>query len=335
ITVTTAAPIPVLELISPAGGLIFGTKPGEASEIKEVEAYTENITEDIKATISAPFEISLNKEDWARELMLDRKGESFYVRISATASAGTHTGTLSLSTATIDGDEVDVTGTVALPRVFFETFEAGEIGGYYNKSMACTATTWKMNNVGIWGDTSDRHNETRAVRFKKSTSSITMDKDKIEGTSSLSFYAALFGGDSDATIEVSYSINQGTNWVVLGTNNITNTTLQQINYNINVPQPVRIKIEQKSGKRINIDDIAMSDYHATGIATTEVSTWDAYSRQGKLVLEMSEAELVKVYSANAVEMYQQKVPQGIAEVSLPKGMYIVVCGEQSKKVIIK
>ncbi|MEG1685948.1 MAG: hypothetical protein RR319_08425, partial [Bacteroides sp.] len=157
----------------------------------------------------------------------------------------------------------------------------------------------------------------------------------IEGTSSLSFYAALFGGDSDATIEVSYSINQGTNWVVLGTNNITNTTLQQINYNINVPQPVRIKIEQKSGKRINIDDIAMSDYHATGIATTEVSTWDAYSRQGKLVLEMSEAELVKVYSANAVEMYQQKVPQGIAEVSLPKGMYIVVCGEQSKKVIIK
>ncbi|MEG1685809.1 MAG: endonuclease, partial [Bacteroides sp.] len=117
ITVTTAAPIPVLELISPAGGLIFGTKPGEASEIKEVEAYTENITEDIKATISAPFEISLNKEDWARELMLDRKGESFYVRISATASAGTHTGTLSLSTATIDGDEVDVTGTVALPRV--------------------------------------------------------------------------------------------------------------------------------------------------------------------------------------------------------------------------
>ena len=99
--------------------------------------------------------------------------------------------------------------------------------------------------------------------------------------------------------------------------------------------PVRIKIEQTEGKRVNIDDIAMSDYIPSNITSNETSGWDAYCRQGKLIIETNKEELVTVYSADAVTMYQDEVVSGTTTVDLPQGMYIVVCGDNAKKVVIK
>ena len=45
--------------------------------------------------------------------------------------------------------------------------------------------------------------------------------------------------------------------------------------------------------------------------------------------------MVTVYSADAVTMYQDEVVSGTTTVDLPQGMYIVVCGDNAKKVVIK
>lgn len=340
IDVKTLAPVPVLSLILPEEGLLFSTVPGTASAMKEVEVYTEYIKEDVIVNVDAPFEISSDKAVWAQTLTLDAAGESFYIRLSASASAGTHVGTLSLETSTIDGDEVDVQGTANLPIVFLEDFEASSLNNAYpSTTIKGTMCDWISVDAGVCNRTVDLFRGTRSICFgKTSTSSITMNEDKQGGASTLSFYVALYNGDTDATIEVSYSTKQGAtgSWVKLGSEVITNTTLKQLNYTVNVAEPIRIKIQQTVGRRLNIDDIAMTDYSMpSSIGQATESAWDAYVQQGKLVLEMDEARLVKVFSANAVTMYQQEVGEGITKIDLPQGMYIVVSGDRAKKIIIK
>lgn len=334
VKVTTALSVPVLGLVYPEGGIVFNAVPGTASEAIEVEAVTEYITEDIRATVNAPFEISLNKSDWAQTLTLDPRGERFYVRIAA-SEAGTYSGILSLSTPTVDGDEADLRAVVAVPHLFFEDFEAGPEGGYYSKDVPCTAASWSMSGVGLWGSTSDRYNGKLAARFKQIDSYIYMNEDKPNGLSTLTFYAALFGGDAEAKVDVLYSVDGGTNWTKIATADVTETVLKQYSYTVNITQPVRVKFLQTAGKRFNIDDIAIGDYFGSGVDSKHLATWDAYTVQGKLILEMSGDQPVKVYSANAVTMYQDTPRAGATSVSLPVGMYIVVCGDQSKKVIIK
>ena len=334
IKVTTAATVPVLGLIYPEGGVILDAVPGTPSEVMEIEAVTEYVTEDITATVDAPFQISLNKSDWGQTLTLDPEGERFYIRIAA-SNEGTYTGTLSVSTPSVNGDEIDVKAFVALPRAFFEDFESITEGGYYSQEIQGTATKWIVGDVGFWGG-SDKHNGNLAARFgKTATSFMYMNEDKPKGASTLSFYAALFGSDENAGLDILYSVDGGENWTKVTSMEITNTVLAQYTYAINIAQPIRIKFQQTEGKRLNIDDIAMSDYVNTGIHNTEKSAWDAYSHNGKLILEMGTPQLVKVYAADAATMYMDTPKAGNTSLSLPSGLYIIVCGDQSKKVIVK
>lgn len=334
VKVTTAAPVPVLGLIYPEGGIVFYTAPGKPSEALEVEAVTEYITEEITVEVDAPFQISPDKSEWTQTLTLDPRGEHFYVRIAA-SEEGTYAGTLAVSTPTVDGDEIDVKAVVSLPRAFFEDFETAEEGGYYSKEIQGTAARWMTGDVGFWGG-SDRHNGNLAARFGKTSDSfIFMNEDKPGGVSTLSFYTALYGSDANARMDVLYSVDGGDVWTKIATVDITETVLTQHSYPVNISSPVRIRFQQTEGKRINLDDIAMSDYIQTGIYPENAASWDAYCGKGKLVLEMGMRQPVKVYSANAVTMYQDTPGVGITTLPLPAGLYIVVCGDQSKKVIIK
>ncbi len=337
VDVKTLAPIPVLSLIVPEE-LVFNAVPGVASEMKEAEVYTEHIDENVTVTIDAPFEISTDKSNWAQILTVDKDGERFYIRLSKDASPGVHAGLLSLSVSDFDGDEVDVVGTVELPITFLEDFEAAtQQNNYSGGVIEGTMCKWELTDAGICGRSSgDRFNGKQSVCFgKTSNSSLEMKEDKVNGASSLSFYVALYGSDTNATICTSYSVDGGNTWTELGSEVISNTILRQLTYNLLVNAPVRIKIEQTEGRRVNIDDIAMSDYIPSNITSNETGGWDAYCRQGKLIIETNKEELVTVYSADAVTMYQDEVVSGTTTVDLPQGMYIVVCGDNAKKVVIK
>ncbi len=339
IDVKTLTPIPVLSMILPEGGLNFKATPGNPSPYKEVEVTTEYVNDEITATVTAPFEISSDKEEWKQALRVAH-GESFYIRISAVDNGGEYIGLLSLNTPTIEGDEVDVRALVELPIDFFEDFESAKTSGYLdNVTIDGTMCKWKLMNAGVFGEANgDKFNGTRSIRFgKTSNSSIEMLEDIPDGVSSLSFWAALYSSDADATIDVMYSVDGGNAWTKVASEVISNTVLRQFTYSIKSPSPIRFKFQQTAGKRLNIDDIACSKYQPVPIAANPVEeyAWDTYVKQGKLVIEVNSPGVFKVYSANAVTMYRETLPEGTVSVSLPAGMYIVVCGDKAKKVVIK
>ena len=195
-----------------------------------------------------------------------------------------------------------------------------------------------MTNTGIYGRTSGDHfNGTMSACTGKTTAStIEMAEDKPNGIGSLSFLAARYGSDSEAMISVSYSVNGGNSWIALGSETVSATTLTEYSYTVNVTGNVRIKIEQTSGKRLNIDDISITDYKDnSSVDDIKNAQWLTYSTQRGLVIETAEPIVVEIYSMDAVNVYDSSVEPGKTIVPLENGVYIVVAGDEAKKVIVK
>lgn len=341
VKVTTASPHRILAFTNiPEGGLKFNAAPGEASQVLEMSIYTEYITEKINVSVTGNFELSMDNSNWSQRLSnIDSEGETFYVRMKAVSTEGKYEGVLSLSTSTFDGEELDVIGTVAAPRAFFEDFEeAPTQTGYFTGLYQGTACKWNMTNTGIYGRTSGDHfNGTMSACTGKTTAStIEMAEDKPNGMGSLSFLAARYGSDSEAGISVSYSVNGGNSWIALGSETVSATTLTEYSYTVNVTGNVRIKIEQTSGKRLNIDDISITDYKDnSSVDDIKNAQWLTYSTQRGLVIETAEPIVVEIYSMDAVNVYDSSVKPGKTIVPLENGVYIVVAGDEAKKVIVK
>lgn len=335
ISVTTSDPLRLLTLIYPVQGLTFSALPDKPSEPIEVSVYTEYINEEITVSVTGQFEISFDKANWSESLTMHSDGERFYIRLKSLPSEGTYKGIVMLSTPTLDGDEVDMIGIVSMPRTFFEDFECFNPGGYYDGEKQGNACKWLMKDVGTWGTSGDRYHGKISARFGKTAeSSICMSEDKLNGAGRLSFFTALFGSDSNASVDVLYSVDGGSSWTKIGTVNVTETLLTEHNFNVNISGPVRFKFQQTQGKRINIDDISISDYVGS-VTSPSISTWDAYSSNGELVIESAGNELITVYSMDAISVYRDTPQAGKTFVKLTPGVYVVVGGNEGKKVIVK
>ena len=340
VKVKTASPHRILAFTSvPEGGLRFSSAPGEASSVQEMSIYTEYITEKIRVSVSGQFELSMNNSDWSQTLdNIDPEGETFYVRMKAIATEGKYTGVLSLSTSSMDGEELDVTGTVAAPRAFFEDFEViPDKTGYYTGVYQGTACKWNFVSTGVYGRSGDHYKGTQAVcTGKNGKATISMAEDKPNGLGRLTFLAACYGSDEAAGITVSYSVNGGNSWIELGKETVSATSLTEYGYTVNVTGDVRIKIEQTSGKRLNIDDISITDFNASSaIENVGIAQWLSYSTVGGLVIDTPSVVDVEIYSMDAVKVCDSRVEQGKTVVPLEKGIYIVVSGDVAKKVIVK
>ena len=94
--------------------------------------------------------------------------------------------------------------------------------------------------------------------------SITMQEDKVGGCDSLWFYAGLYSKDTGVKLTVSYSLDEGTSWTpVISELAFTSGEWKRYGYKIDRDGLIRLKFETQAGnqnKRINIDDIQMSDY---------------------------------------------------------------------------
>lgn len=336
VEVTTADPELVLTFILPEGGLNLSAEPGKPSEPVEVQVFTDYITDPVTVEVTEPFELSSDKASWAQKLEVSPDGETVYLRMKA-CEAGEYSGTLSLRTDNFDGDDVPVVGVAAEIVNFFEDFEIEEAEGYLSSDFEGNACLWSRSNVGIYGRPSDKFNGSHALCTSKSGERrVRMAEDKQRGAGTLSFYAAPYGSDEAATVKVTYSVNGGQTWLPLADNvSIAQGDLTLYTFAMNVTGNVRISIEQTGGKRLNIDDIAISDYLGA-VDATVARNWDAYcAAPGTLAIESDGRTALSVYSIDATEVYCGIPAAGTTLRQLPQGIYIVATPTASKKVVIK
>ena len=154
----------------------------------------------------------------------------------------------------------------------------------------------------------------------------------------MTFMAGAFGNDSEATIQLLVSNDGGTEWVSKGGITAPAGEAQEFTIVVNTPGNVRIKLQQTSGNRVNIDDIAISNYiEPSAIEEAEAKmarTWQAVPTKGGITLQTAEPTMVEVYDLRAACVARVGA-SGSQTIALPAGIYVVSANGQSKKVVVK
>ena len=115
--------------------LSFVAEINETSNAEQVLINAMNLTEEITATVTAPFEVSSDNITFGTTATLTTDGGSFYVRFVATATAGTQTGTMTVAstgannlTIALTGIAYECSSTISAP--WTESFDANSTTVY-------------------------------------------------------------------------------------------------------------------------------------------------------------------------------------------------------------
>ncbi len=125
----------------------------------------------------------------------------------------------------------------------------------------------------------DWYNGVRSARLRGySTSHMTMTSNKGNGIGTISFKYRRYGTDSQVTWKVEYSTNEGGSWSQVGSDFTApaNDIVQEFSETVNILGNVRIRIIHVSGgassnKRLNIDDLLLTDYTGSPSPSITVS----------------------------------------------------------------
>lgn len=349
VEVTTLEPATILS-IQTSGDFLLTCIRGAYNPVLTAQVYTEYVEENIDLTISGNFEISLDKQNWSQELTVDKDGETFYIRFQDISTTGTYEGLITASTATLSGATQEIEGIIYNDEAtsVMEDWEDCSTGGYWNKEIQGHQFKWYFSNAGIWGDAGDKFNGEVSCRFgKNNNSAIYMTEDYDGGASKLIFKAAPFGSDADAVITVSYSVDGGAHWTEVEDFTITSTSSslkagamnEYSTPKLNIMGDVRFKLQQSSGSRVNIDDIEIQGADpSTGIenmiAQHQDLTWDAVAVADGIVINSEKAQKFEIYNIDAKLMKKYYVTNATL-ITMPSGIYIIVNGNHSKKVVVK
>ncbi len=339
VTVTTGEPVPHIEFLFD-GELEFSAAPGEASATAELLMETDNIEGDVTVNVTAPFELSTDHSDWVRSLTVSPDEGRVYLRMYS-QTAGTFTGSLTATAGTYTSEEIDIHGTCSSVPTFHEDFEADAHGfgsyGPHSAPYQGTAAGWEFNNVGLY--TSDAgHESNQSVRFgKTSTSSISMTTDRPRGIGTVSFWAKYWGSESNPEIAVQYSTDGGETYISAGTATVSSGSWQQYTVHVGCGRPARVRLQQQTGSRLNLDDIEMTDY-TSGVSDpcAERHLWDAYALNGELIITVEEGQSVEiaVYSIDGREVFIGTLHGGVYTYSLSSGLYLVNSADHTRRVIL-
>jgi len=145
---------------------------------------------------------------------------------------------------------------------FFEDMELGTKTAYAVGNVTLSTGSWSFNDALIGNSTSDKKNGTKSARIRNS-GKLTMLTDRANGAGTVSIKHASYGTDASSTWQLWYSTDGGATYLQSGTTQSTLAgNLVTVTFTLNVTGNVRLEIRKTGGSanRINIDDVAISDY---------------------------------------------------------------------------
>lgn len=345
VEVTTLAPQPEISFLYD-GELKFYAIPGEPSDIAEILAIIENIPGDVTITVKAPFQVSTDKADWNTSVVLLPGEDRFYMRLYGNREGEFHTSIVATA-EDFHYDDVDVDGEISSSRTdFYEDFEPAASGGgnYNKKTYVGSACAWDTNALFETGTSNALpHEGEQAARTPKSAGYLTTLTGKPSGIGQLSLWARLWGNDTNPSVWDVKVSSDGENWTTVGEIRVERTgssnTYAEYHLDINRTGNLRLKLEQTSGARTMIDDIRMTNY-VSGVEEANLATyhsWDAFCRQGDLVIEnlSGESRIVTVYSVDGITLFDGILPAAGLNLQAAPGLYIVVSDDFSRRVLVK
>lgn len=333
ITVTTLAPQQLIDLLFD-GELDFVTTAGTPSEAAELLVETKNITDAIKVSVAAPFEVSTDKAQWATSTTLSVDEDRFYLRLNA-QNTGSYQSSITLTSGTYLNDNAECTGTVTTERGFYEDFETENPSGSYDDHQQQCRYLWDFSNAGMWGTEGVTGIGVRMG--KNATSTITMLEDHPTGFGVVTLWTKQWSAKEGACEYVlEYSADQGESWISAGTGKVSTTDYDRQSFTVNVAGAARLRIRQTSGARFLLDDIEATNYTMlVPDFAADYHSWDAYCRGGRLIIESSDAIDLKIYALDGVEIPHEPIVAGTTSIDLSKGLYIVASGNFARRVLIK
>lgn len=347
LTVRTADPVPYVYVLFD-GTLHFDAIATEPSEVAELLIETENIDSDLSIQVDEPFQISTDKSSWDTYTTLAPEEDRFYLRIHA-STPGEYSTSITVQAGTLVFDDATATATVkkpsSKPTEFLEDWEGVErpnetVPTYSSATFEGTMCRWAVSDGGFGTGSQDTNfNGTTVLRMgKTSASSITMAEDKDTGLGTVTFDASKWPSSSEATATVAlqYSTDSGITWTTATTFQISPTVSTSYTYTIDCDKPARIRLQQTSGARWLVDNIAITDCTPLGaVNDLDYHTWDAYCLSGQLIIESRDTQrTLSVYSVEGINMFSGNVSPS-ASLTLPHGLYIVTDGNFSRRVLIK
>lgn len=144
---------------------------------------------------------------------------------------------------------------------------------YASGTVSLSSINWDMTEALIGTDASDWKNGNRSARMRGyGTSSMTMLANKSTGAGIISFSYRRYGTDTQVDWRVEYSTNEGESWTQIGSDFTApaNDNVQSFSEVLNVTGNIRIRIKRAtesgtSNRRLNIDDITITDYTLSAI----------------------------------------------------------------------
>lgn len=345
-SVTTAGLMPSIDILFD-GMLSFETTPGTPSEVAELLIEIENISENVVLTVKAPFELSSDKSEWSSSLPLEPGQDRFYMRVNS-ADEGEFETFISAKAGDYLVDDFRATAIVAEERevAFIETFDIEDSDSYTpykdNTTFRGTAALWILDNAGIGNQSQDAAvNGTKVIRFgNNATSSLTMAEDKTGGLGTVAFEMSKWGTDADPTVVLEYSADGGATWIEADRFTVSGSgsNLTAFSATVNQAGNGRIRFRQTAGKRLFLDNVSITDYSGVqSVNDLEYHQWDAFCRDGSLIVECREGVApVSIYGIDGITWVAGcRLASGEHSFDLPKGLYIVVSDDFSRRVLVR
>ena len=179
--VTTGELIPSVTFMYD-GELAITAVAGTPSEAYEILLDIENIAENITISVTAPFEVATDKNEWGTSVTVSPVEDRIYLRVNSEDS-GTFTTALKAVAGEYATDDTEVSATVTDNLPFMETFEASVAGSYFNdKEYEGSACKWMLvKNAGVYDAASEAYEGNNYLRFGKNSDSCVEMLDAKEG----------------------------------------------------------------------------------------------------------------------------------------------------------
>lgn len=221
------------------------------------------------------------------------------------------------------------------------TFAGGTYVGATGNWLFKGATWGDSGKDQKWGKASARIRLTEGSTGEKGY--IQMTDDKKNGIGTVRFWAGNYEEDSSGgTIALYISSNQGNTWEKFGEPQSISKKWKEYQVFVNKIGDIRLRIakDDDSSKGINVDKIRISDYYKKGNSTDDADYseigFSYYTDKQGLHLNVTENNIqVNIYAMTGVCVWENSLNQGIYNIALDKGIYILKTRQRSFKIICK